>query len=67
MFDTIIMSGGNIQDGFALGFLKKRIKESGRESLKLVAADKGMEWFMRNPEILLWEILTVFLKKGKPI
>lgn len=51
MIDTIIMSGGNIQDGFALGFLKKRIKESGRESLKLVAADKGMEWFMRNPEI----------------
>ena len=51
MIDTIVMSGGNIQDDFALGFLKKRIKEGGRESLKLVAADRGMEWFMRNPEI----------------
>ena len=51
MIDTIVMSGGNIQDGFALGFLKKRIEEGKRESLKLVAADKGLEWFMRNPEI----------------
>lgn len=51
MIDTIVMSGGNIQDDFALGFLKKRIKEGGRESLNLVAADRGMEWFMRNPEI----------------
>mgnify|MGYP002620495208 FL=1 len=50
MIDTIIMSGGNIQDGFALGFLKKRIEEGQRESLTLVAADKGMEWFMRNRE-----------------
>ena len=57
MIDTVIISGGNIQDGFALGFLKKRIEEGQRESLALVAADKGMEWFM---------ILTVFLKKGKP-
>lgn len=51
MIDTIVRSGGNIQDGFALGFLKKRIEEGKRESLKLVAADKGLEWFMRNPEI----------------
>ncbi len=51
MIDTIVMSGGNIQDGFALGFLKKRIEEGKRESLKLVAADKGLEWFMRNPGI----------------
>ncbi len=51
MIDTIVMSGGNIQDGFALGFLKKRIEEGKRGSLKLVAADRGMEWFMRNPEI----------------
>ena len=43
MIDTIVMSGGNIQDGFALGFLKKRIEEGKRESLKLVAADKGLE------------------------
>lgn len=51
MIDTVIISGGNIQDGFALDFLKKRIKENGRESLTLVAADSGMEWFMRNREI----------------
>ena len=50
MIDTVIISGGNIQDGFALGFLKKRIEEGQRESLTLVAADKGMEWFMRNRE-----------------
>ena len=42
MIDTIIISGGNIQNGFALDFLKKRIKEGGRESLALVAADSGM-------------------------
>ena len=51
MIDTVIISGGNIQDGFALGFLKKRIEEGQRESLALVAADKGMEWFMRNREV----------------
>ena len=50
MIDTVIISGGNIQDGFALGFLKKRIEEGQRESLALVDADKGMEWFMRNRE-----------------
>ena len=52
MIDTVIISGGNIQDGFALDFLKKKIKESGRENLKLVAADSGMEWFRRNPEMV---------------
>ena len=30
--------------------MKKRIEEGQRESLALVAADKGMEWFMRNRE-----------------
>ena len=52
MIDTVIISGGNIQNGFALDFLKKRIKEGGRESLALVAADSGMEWFMRNREFI---------------
>ena len=52
MIDTVIISGGNIQDGFALGFLKKRIEEGQRESLALVAADSGMEWFMRNREFI---------------
>ena len=39
MIDTIVMSGGNIQDGFALGFLKHRIEQSKRECLMLVALD----------------------------
>ena len=56
MIDTIIISGGNIQNGFALDFLKKRIEESRGEKITLVAADKGMEW-----------ILTVFPKKAKNI
>ena len=50
MIDTVIISGGNIQNGFALDFLKKRIEEGGREGLTLAAADKGMEWFMKNRE-----------------
>ena len=41
MIDTIIISGGNIQNGFALDFLKKRIEESRGEKITLVAADKG--------------------------
>ena len=68
MIDTVIISGGNIQNGFALDFLKKRIKEGGRESLALVAADSGMEWFMRNrefiPDLAVGD-LTAFQKKEK--
>ena len=52
MIDTIIISGGNIQNGFALDFLKKRIEESRGEKITLVAADKGMEWFMKNREFI---------------
>ena len=52
MIDTIIVSGGNIQDGFALGFLKKIENKCGRKNIILIAADKGMEWFMRNPEFV---------------
>ena len=32
----------------ALDFLKKRIEESRGEKITLVAADKGMEWFMKT-------------------
>ena len=52
MIDTKIISGGNIQNGFALDFLKKRIEESRGEKITLVAADKGMEWFMKNREFI---------------
>lgn len=47
MIDTIIVSGGNIQYGFALDFLKKIINRAGREQISLIAADKGMEFFMQ--------------------
>lgn len=43
---------GQYPEWFCLDFLKKRIKEGGRESLALVAADSGMEWFMRNREFI---------------
>lgn len=46
MIDTIIVSGGNIQRDFALDFLRKTVREAGREHLLLIAADKGMEFFM---------------------
>ena len=60
MIDTIIISGGNIQNGFALDFLKKRIEESRGEKITLVAADKGMEWFMKNREFIPDLAIAVF-------
>lgn len=48
MIDTVIVSGGNIQDDFALDFLKKLIEKCGRENIRLVAADKGLEFFERS-------------------
>ena len=42
MKDTIIVSGGNIHKDFALNFLKK----NKTENTCLVAADRGVEFFM---------------------
>ena len=42
MKDTIIVSGGNIQKDFALDFLKK----NKTEQTCLIAADRGVEFFM---------------------
>ena len=42
MKDVIIVSGGNIQRDFALDFLQKNKKEN----VALVAADKGLEFFI---------------------
>ena len=42
MKDTIIVSGGNIQSDFALDFLKK----NKTENTCLIAADRGVEFFM---------------------
>lgn len=41
MIDTVIISGGNIQDGFALGFLKKRIEEGQEKALPLLPQIKA--------------------------
>lgn len=48
MIDTVVVSGGNIQTGFALDFLDKIIKKTGREKLCLIAADRGLEFFMET-------------------
>lgn len=50
MIDTIIVSGGNIQKDFALDFLRENRKRAGRENLRLIAADKGLEFFMTAGE-----------------
>ena len=42
MIDTVIISGGNIQNGFALDFLKKRIEEAEEKALPLLR--QTVEW-----------------------
>ena len=46
MIDTIMVSGGDIQSDFALYFLKKNIEKAGRENIRLIAADRGLEFFL---------------------
>ena len=48
MTDTVIVSGGNIQTGFALDFLEKIAEESEKRKLLMIAADKGLEFFMKT-------------------
>ena len=48
MTDTIIVSGGDIQRDFALDFLKREIEKTGREKICLIAADRGLEFFLKN-------------------
>ena len=45
MIDTIVVSGGNIQEDFALDFLKKTEEKQGKMPY-LIAADKGLEFFL---------------------
>lgn len=47
MIDTIIVSGGNIQEDFALDFLKKTEEKQGKMPY-LIAADKGLEFFLHT-------------------
>lgn len=51
MTDTIIVSGGDIQRDFALSFLREKIRAAGREDICLIAADRGLEFFMENQMI----------------
>lgn len=48
MIDTVIISGGNIQNGFALDFLRKIKKEREGKTLRLIGADRGLEFFMET-------------------
>ena len=67
MIDTVIVSGGNIQKGFALDFLK-RIKEERQDGgLCLIAADKGLEFFMETglaPDVIVGDFDSLS-EKGK--
>lgn len=56
MIDTVIVSGGDIQSDFALDFLKKNTKKNGKENLRLVAADRGLEFFLDHhilPDVVI--------------
>lgn len=48
MIDTVVISGGNIQIGFALDFLREINKEREGKTLRLIAADRGLEFFMQT-------------------
>ena len=67
MIDTVIVSGVNIQKGFALDFLK-RIKEERQDGgLCLIAADKGLEFFMETglaPDVIVGDFDSLS-EKGK--
>lgn len=47
MIDTIVVSGGNIQEDFALDFLKKTEEKQGKMPY-LIAADRGLEFFLHT-------------------
>ena len=47
MIDTVVVSGGNIEEDFALDFLHQTEKKR-KGKLCLFAADRGVEFFMHN-------------------
>lgn len=56
MTDTIIVSGGDIQSDFALDFLKKNTDKAGKENIRLIAADRGLEFFLKQqilPDVVI--------------
>lgn len=46
--DTVIVSGGMIQEDFTLDFLKKIQEERKGKKLVLMAADRGLDFFRKN-------------------
>ena len=46
--DTVSVSGGMIQEDFALDFLKKIQEERKGKQLVLMAADRGLDFFRKN-------------------
>lgn len=56
MIDTIIVSGGNIHSDFALDFLKKN-------EACLIAADKGLEFFLEH-QLLPDAVIGDFYEKN---
>ena len=68
MIDTIIVSGGDIQSDFALYFLKKNIEKAGRENIRLIAADRGLEFFLDYlilPDVVIGDFDSLS-EDGKP-
>lgn len=48
VFDTIIVSGGNIEEEFALHFFENRDAAGKCRDCKVIAADKGLEFLIRQ-------------------
>lgn len=64
MKDTIIVSGGNIHKDFALDFLKK----NKTENTCLIAADRGVEFFMGTdlePDVAVGDFDSLFAEGAK--
>ena len=62
MIDTVIVSGGDIQSDFALDFLKKSTIEYGKENIRLIAADRGLEFFLTHqilPDVVIGDFDSI--------
>lgn len=65
MFDTIIVSGGNIQSGFALDFFRKTAEQPGQKGILTIAADRGLEFFGETgitPDVVIGDFDSLSLK-----
>ena len=67
MIDTVIVSGGDIQSDFALDFLKKNAEKAGKEKIRLIAADRGLDFFLEQqilPDVVIGDFDSLS-KEGK--